>query len=305
MAGRDQLFKQLLQEFFADFWYLFFPAIAAQINFDTVTFLDKETFTDLPDGSQREADVVAQAETVDGVPELLLLHIEIESERRGNFPFRLFQYYWLLRLRYNLPVLPVVIYLAPGTGGVVIQEYTESLLGDEVVRFRYRAVGVPDLNEAEYLQQDNPVALALSPLMRSQETERVSRWVNFVVQEASLPLNPAQQALLLYLLENALPLSPEENSIFRERLQDSGTQETETMQTIFERWGMEQGLEQGQELGRLAAKRDTLRRLCVLRFGPLSEENSTRINQISDEATLDRYTDRVLTATSVEEIFAP
>ncbi len=58
--AQDQLFKDLLRTFFREFLELFFPDVAARLDFSRVRFLDKEAFTDLPDGSRREADLVAQ-----------------------------------------------------------------------------------------------------------------------------------------------------------------------------------------------------------------------------------------------------
>ncbi len=112
----DQVFKELLGAFFREFMELFFPNIAARLDFGRVTFLDKETFTDLPHGMQREADLVAQVYTLDGQPEIILTHIEVEVRRRSAFPKRMFEYYMMLSLRHRVPAYPVVFYLAPGAG---------------------------------------------------------------------------------------------------------------------------------------------------------------------------------------------
>ena len=56
VAGqKDQVFKELLREFFPDFVRLFYPQIAAQLDWSTLRFLDKETFTDFPRGEQQDA----------------------------------------------------------------------------------------------------------------------------------------------------------------------------------------------------------------------------------------------------------
>ncbi|TDI34263.1 MAG: transposase, partial [Acidobacteria bacterium] len=70
--GHDQLFKTLLEEFFPDFLGLFYPDVAKQLDFSQVRFLNAELFTDFPDGSVREADVVAEVKTLEGEPELVL-----------------------------------------------------------------------------------------------------------------------------------------------------------------------------------------------------------------------------------------
>jgi len=64
LVGHDQLFKQLLQAFFADFLRLFDPDTAAALDLDTVTFVNPETFTDIPQGERRTADLVARVRTI-------------------------------------------------------------------------------------------------------------------------------------------------------------------------------------------------------------------------------------------------
>jgi hypothetical protein len=279
---------------FSDFWRLFYPRISRRLDFSQMTFLDKETFTDLPEGSQREADLVVRVNTRSGEPRLILIHIEVESSRRGTFPARMFEYYMLLRLRYRIDVLPVVIYLAPGAGGVTWETHAEGVFGEKTMRFRYRAVGLPDLNAADYETLTNPLAPALSAWMRSAETDRVARWLRILQQEARLPLNPAQQALLVNIVERALPLSDAET----ERLQQevNTTEEVRRMETIFQRWGRAEG--------KIIGKQETLLRLAGLRFGRLPDAVRERIQATNDEATLDAALDRVLTASTPEDLFA-
>ena len=71
--GHDQLFKEFLPAFFRDFLELFCPDIAARLDFGTVHFLEKELFTDFPEGNLREADVVAEVDTQDGIEGLVLV----------------------------------------------------------------------------------------------------------------------------------------------------------------------------------------------------------------------------------------
>jgi hypothetical protein len=58
MIAHDQLFKELLRAFFQEFLELFFPEVAARLDFARVTFLDKEVFADVPEGSRRGLDLV-------------------------------------------------------------------------------------------------------------------------------------------------------------------------------------------------------------------------------------------------------
>jgi hypothetical protein len=46
----DQLFRQLLETFFADFIELFAPALAQYLDLSQLTFLPQQYFTDILDG---------------------------------------------------------------------------------------------------------------------------------------------------------------------------------------------------------------------------------------------------------------
>jgi predicted transposase/invertase (TIGR01784 family) len=65
--------------------------------------------------------------------------------------------------------------------------------------------------------------------------------------------------------------------------------------------GLEKGREEGREEGALAGQRDLLLRLVAQRFGELAEGNRRRILQ-ADQATLFRWSDRILTVASLDEL---
>ena len=54
MIDHDRLFKELLSTFFIEFIELFFPNVMNYLEPDSVTFLDKEVFTDVTKGDRRE-----------------------------------------------------------------------------------------------------------------------------------------------------------------------------------------------------------------------------------------------------------
>jgi flagellar biosynthesis/type III secretory pathway protein FliH len=66
--------------------------------------------------------------------------------------------------------------------------------------------------------------------------------------------------------------------------------------------GIEQGLEKGLEQGLEQGRRDVLLRQIHLRFGALAEEYVLRVKS-ADSKRLDALTERVLTATSVGDLF--
>lgn len=307
---QDQLFKELLRAFFREFLELFYPDVAAGLDFARVTFLDKETFTDLPEGSRREADLVAQVYTIDGTPELILVHTEVQTQRRSEFPYRMFEYYALLRLRHKLPVFPIVVYLAPGAGGLVEETYKEILFGRELLLFRYGAVGLPDLSADDYVEQDNPLAPALSALMRPGATGRALRRALSLRQDAVREVDEARRSLLINIIETYLTLDAEEEAEFRRLVAQPEFEEVKQMITVYEQRGIEQGIVQGVEQGIaqgvgqgiVRGKRDTLLRQLRRKFGELPESLVARVEAVETEVELDTLLDQVLTAASPNEM---
>ena len=161
--GHDQRFKEFLHVFLRDFLKLFYPHVEKRLDFHNIEFLDKEVFTDLHDGSRREADVVAKLRTGDGKQELVLIHVEIQSRPRRDVNERMFEYYSLLRSRYKIPIFPIVIYLRGGTKGLAVEEYREKLFETEILRFRYQSVRLARLDAEEYLEGGGSVGAALAP----------------------------------------------------------------------------------------------------------------------------------------------
>ncbi len=78
------------------------------------------------------------------------------------------------------------------------------------------------------------------------------------------------------------------------------------MRTKWEKEGWEKGEKEGEKKGLIdgkrEGKRETLLRLLTKKYGPLSEEVTTRVRSLESVDELDAYLDRVLTATSLEEM---
>jgi hypothetical protein len=71
----------------------------------------------------------------------------------------------------------------------------------------------------------------------------------------------------------------------------------------LEEIGMEKGMEKGLKRGRLESRREMLARLLRKRFGELPESAAARVNA-ADIPMLDAWADRVITAQSLDEVWA-
>ena len=92
MVNHDRLFKELLQEFFAEFIDLFLPEVSEYLDKSSVTFIDKEIFTDVTAGVRHEADLVVKARFKD-TNSFFLIHVKTQAQPEDEFPERMFSYF--------------------------------------------------------------------------------------------------------------------------------------------------------------------------------------------------------------------
>ena len=100
LPRHDQLAKELLRSFFAGFLRLAAPGPAGRLLVQSVQFLDKQTFTDWPEGRRRELDLLAEVPLLAG-DRRLLVHVEVEARARSGMPRRLWHYFMQIRLRHD------------------------------------------------------------------------------------------------------------------------------------------------------------------------------------------------------------
>ncbi|HEX9723979.1 MAG TPA: Rpn family recombination-promoting nuclease/putative transposase [Vicinamibacteria bacterium] len=299
--GHDQLFKTLMEKFFRDFLELFFPAVAERLDFGTLAFLDKELFADFPQGPTREVDVVARLETREGEPEIVLVHVEVQSRPEKDFARRMFEYSVLLWLRHRVPIFPVVLYLQGGEG-LTDEEYQVSLFGRELFRFRYASVGLARLRTEEYVET-GPLGVALAVLMaRRTDVDPVVLEADMQRRVAKSGLDDLRKFLLLNVIETYSKLSEDER-VRLERL--ISRKEYQSVQEVKETWSdrmLKKGREEGREAGVIEGKRETLLRLLTVKFGPLSPETMAKLNAVPSAAELDAYVERIVAAKSLEDV---
>ncbi len=292
LGGHDQLFKQLLQAFFADFLRLFDPETADNLDLSTVTFINPETFTDIPQGERRTADLVARVRTIMDVPELVLLHAEVQRKREPDFPQRMWEYYHLLRLRERLPVIPIALVLYPGREGIMLEEYSEGVFDRAYVTFRYLQISLP------------PLAAGLASLMRPAAKGRAARIALYIaclrgVQRAvdAGELDDARQFMLFNLIFTYLHLNAQERDAARVQLRQEGDTTVEATELTWADRMLLQGREQGIEQG----LRQAVLRVLVKQFGALPLSIGARLEQIGDAQRLEALLDVALSASALGE----
>ncbi|MDQ3813287.1 MAG: hypothetical protein M3347_04980 [Armatimonadota bacterium] len=297
-VSHDQLFKELLRAFFREFMELFFPAVAARLDFSHVVLLDREVFTDVPEGALREPDLVARVNTQSGEPELILIHVEVQARRDRDFGARMLEYYMLLQLRYKLPVFPIVLYLERGAGGLGADRYEQSLFETPILTFTYQRIGAPDLAAEEYLQTANPLAYGLAALMRPGERHAAEIKANCLLQIARALIDEARKVLLANCVETYLRLDEGEQQLFERLVQQPDYEEVTEMQSVYEIKGEERGI----AIGEVRGKRDAVLVLLRERFGDLPEPVEAHVHALQDESELDELLRAALRAPSLDAL---
>lgn len=161
-GGHDQLWKDLIQAFPADFVRLAGPDLARRLVLGAIEFRPVEAPSGALRGKERRLDLIAWVKSAGG--ERALLHVEIELQFRTATAARLLAYNRVLALRFGLPVQTFVLYLHGGPAGAQVVEHSEESLGFEGNRFRYRSLGLSRVPAEDFLARSEPLAWVCAAL---------------------------------------------------------------------------------------------------------------------------------------------
>jgi predicted transposase YdaD len=215
-----------------------------------------------------------------------LYHLELQSDRDAEMPWRMLEYYGLLHQQYRQQPVQHVLYVgeAPMTLSTRINHATLS--------FQYAAIDIRTLDRQPLLSspvlEDNLLAL----LCRGGATRGAVRRILTRIATLSGAARTDALATLLILagLRSLQPLVHEEAQQMALTLDITNNP---FLRDIFE-----EGRQEGQQDG----ERVLLRRLLARRFGSLPEWVEQQLGA-ADTATLEQWGLRLLEATSLEEVF--
>ena len=80
----DQLYKELIHNFFEEFIEVFFPDVYDNLNFQQIKPLSEEVYTSMTDGEARRLDIVIEAKLKE-TDVVVIVHIEPQSYKQTNF----------------------------------------------------------------------------------------------------------------------------------------------------------------------------------------------------------------------------
>ncbi|MFQ6041323.1 MAG: hypothetical protein ACE5PV_10745 [Candidatus Poribacteria bacterium] len=92
----DQFMKELAGDFLKEIIELFYPNLARKLDFSQKKDLNKELYTESPEGEERFVDVLLEVGYKTPPPSVLLVHVESQQRKRFDFPARMLGYQCLI-----------------------------------------------------------------------------------------------------------------------------------------------------------------------------------------------------------------
>jgi hypothetical protein len=253
----DQLFKQLIPTFFAEFLDLFFPEVPPHIDYSTIKLLSEEMFTDLFEGESRRADIVIEVK-LKGQDTIIIIHVEPQSYKQPDFNARMYQYFSLLYNKYRKPILPIAVFSYDDIK-FEPSKFEISFPFFHVLTFNFLKLELRKMNWRHYIDSNNPVAAALISKMGYSEMEKVQVKREFLRMLVKMEVNPAKMELINGFFETYLSLNESEEKELMEEIKQLNRDEAEQILKLPNSWkekGIKEGIEKGIEKGKLEEKRE-------------------------------------------------
>ncbi|HUP42131.1 MAG TPA: DUF4351 domain-containing protein [Thermoanaerobaculia bacterium] len=294
MTDHDQFFKNLLQEFFGDLLRIVAPELAVRLRVEEPTFLESELFSSFPEGRRRYLDLVARVTALEGEPEVVLVHVEIERQARKTMGLRLLDYAMQLWLEHHQPVVPIVVYLRGGKPDVTREEVRIDVVGQSFFSFSYLAFGLSRSQAVEYLARPEPLAWGLAALMKRGAMSPGRHRVACLSPMTTAKLSDRKRFLLVNCVETYVQLDDAAQEEYDALLAGEGYEEVATMEMTWADRLRQEGFEAG--------KRDLLLEQLERRFGPLPQTTVQRVSSLTSSDELSRLAARVLDAPSLDDL---
>ena len=316
----DAPWKVAVERFLQPLLQLCFPAVHDAIDWrHPPEFLDTELQALGADHQQggRTVDKLVKVRRRDGADQWLFLHIEVQAQPTGQFPCRMWVYFYRLYDKYGPAVVSLAI-LADADPRWRPHTYETEIAGC-ALRFEFPVFKVLDFEDAEatFERTGNPFALVLSAHQLALATQRdmSARCEG----RFSLILRLHRQGLDrqtlrdLWRVIGVLTRLPQDLELrFRAELATLPTPEGAVAMTelitpyeeIVLEEGLAKGLAKGRVEGRITGLTEGLLRALEARFGTVPEAVRQQVTDVRNEARLCEAMRLVITEPTLEQFLA-
>ncbi len=252
----DELWKNVIENLFRNFLFLFLPELGAMVNFSRgYDFLDKELQKiDVPlRKGKKFVDKLVKVHLENGQEKWILLHIEVQGQSAVDFNERMFIYFYRIFDKYKKKIvcLGIITYPAKGTF-----EYRYEFFNTRIV-YQYNIAKIEEMKEEELLKSSNPFALVCLAV-KYGNAAKDDKELRFKFKRKLIRLmyekgNSREEILALFeFIDGALELHDEVLGMkIMEEIEKIEEKETMPYVTSIERLGIKKGMEKGMEKGEL------------------------------------------------------
>jgi hypothetical protein len=305
----DPFLKLLYRAGAGDAVTLFFPDLAAHIDWDRLQWIEKEVPILGEKPRSIVADLVGLTRDVEGRYLKVLIHPEIQMRAEPDIGWRMLQYNAGLLLQQAHPdtrVLSFVFYHCAGAGEIREQIHRLEFYGHTIHEVKYWTVGLGDLDAAEYAQTENPIAWALASWMRHPQSSRVELRLQLLAKIVRFVRDRAYRRILLDAVRTYFTLNRAEQTVEEQMLLSGPYREVREMLhtelSKLERAAERRGRAEGKAEGERVALQSVLMEFVHSRFPSAPESFAARIQAIHDPTTLKDLIHRAAVAASLEDL---
>ncbi len=260
----DILLKSAFEEAFPDLLRFFFEDADATFNMKRgFEFLDKELSELFPElqkkGGSRFVDMLVKAFAMDGQEKYMLIHIEIQAQNDLHFSKRMFQYFYRIYDRYEVPITALAVFTGGQPAGISTFQYRYL---DTSLHYSYKVYHILEHTEEQLLAMDNPFGLIVLAAQKALTANKIPE--NELAEQRltiaralikSKKYDNEQIRRFLYFLKTFIHIdNPEININFDKQISfltedHSAMGIIETIKLIAREEALEEGMEKGVEKG--------------------------------------------------------
>lgn len=259
----DILLKSAFEEAFPDLLRFFFKEADTIFDIDKgFEFMDKELSELFPElekkGGSRFADMLVKTYLRNGSEEWMLIHLEIQDKNDKHFSKRMFQYFYRIYDRYDVPITALAVF----TGNYVQNKETyfdHDFLGTRIT-YKFNTYHILAHTEKELLAMNNPFALIVLAAQKALLIDKISeeelgqqRLMIARTLIQSKKYDQEQIRRFLFFLKTFVYIeNPEINFIFDKEIDlltgnYSAMGIIETIKMLTREEALEEGIEKGRE----------------------------------------------------------
>jgi len=309
----DSPWKEIIELYFPSFLEFFFPLAYAEIDWNRpYQFLDKELHQLEPDAEigKRLVDKVAKVWLLNGEEAWVLVHLEVQGQYDSKFTERMYTYNYRLFDRHKKRVISLAV-LADEDPNWRPSSYNYQLGGCRVsLEFPIAKLldYEPSLSSLE--TSKNPFAIVVMAHLKSKATKRSPedrlQWKLSLVRillESGLSRQDIRQ---LFRFIDWIMVLPEELAIsFKTEIKSYEEARKMRYVTSIERLakqeGIEEGLQEGRQLGVIQSSQDSVIEVLETRFGEVPITIINAVNNINDSSVLKTLLKRAISIPSLAE----